>query len=450
MRTALEQVRAEMGRDAVILQSRSVRGRGIWAWLGRGRRWVEVTAAWDGPDPGSGREAPTGAGSPGPALASAPARAPVPARSPVPQAAAGDSPVPPGGLRIDVAVGEGPLVPPPGGAPAPAGHPRAVQGPRPEPVAGTAQLEGARWPQAVHAAQGPAPLRDGPPASAVGPLRFPPAGRPLAGVVAVLGPTGAGKTTTVAKLAARAVLDEGRDVALLAADTYRLGATRSLAAYAELLGLPLAVAYSPGEAAAWVAGLPWEEPGGGLARAAAAPVVAASRGIAGTTAGDEAPEPHAGDRGPAGPGAQPVLPSGGAGGGPLALVDTAGRNLLLPEVAAELATLLSAVRPWRVLLVVPATLAPAEAAALVAVGRQLGATDLVLTKLDECLDPAAALSRAARWGLPLALVGCGQRVPDDLLPGTQQVLASWLGARPGQVAGTGGGSGHGFSGTGAG
>ncbi|QIA26950.1 hypothetical protein DYI95_004955 [Thermaerobacter sp. PB12/4term] len=438
MRTALEQVRAEMGRDAVILQSRSVRGRGIWAWLGRGRRWVEVTAAWDGtgPEPGAGGGEGTGTGLPGPA--------PVEEVTPV------RLPVPPSGLRIDVAVGQGPLLPPLGGAPVPAGRQGPLEDRWPETGAGPGRVEPPRRAQAVHATEGH-PRHEGPPARGARPLRFPPAARPLAGVVAVLGPTGAGKTTTVAKLAARAVLDEGRDVALLAADTYRLGATRSLAAYAELLGLPLAVAYSPGEAAAWVAGLPWEEPGGGLARAtAAAPAVAASRGITGATAGDEAPELHAGGGGPAGPGARPVPPSGGSGDGPLALVDTAGRNLLLPEVAAELATLLSAVRPWRVLLVLPATLAPAEAAALVAVGRQLGATDLVLTKLDECLDPAAALSRAARWGLPLALVGCGQRVPDDLLPGTQQVLASWLGARPGQVAGTGGGSGHGFSGTGAG
>src|SRR5690606_37728782 len=80
---------------------------------------------------------------------------------------------------------------------------------------------------------------------------LPPPAPPLAGTVVVVGPTGAGKTTVVVNLAARAVLDEGREVALLAADTYRLGATRALASYAELLGLPLEVAYAPGEVAAW-------------------------------------------------------------------------------------------------------------------------------------------------------------------------------------------------------
>ncbi|GAB6875763.1 flagellar biosynthesis protein FlhF [Thermaerobacter litoralis] len=369
MRAALQQVRAEMGPDAVILQARPVRGRGVWAWFGRGPRWVEVTAAWDGDRPSPRDPGPAGRGD-----------------------GTGHSP-----RRLDVAVGDGPLAPPAVTSPArPAPDSRTAGRTGPGPAPGLQAL-----PPAVPAAgplqppAGAGPEGDpGDRARAI-PRILPPPGPPLGGVVVLVGPTGAGKTTTVAKLAARAVLDEGRPVALLAADTYRLGATAALGAYAELLGLPLTVAYAPGEAAAWREAL-----------------------------GEAAPA------------------------GPLALVDTAGRNLLLPEVAVELAALLAAVRPARVLLVLPATLAGAEAAALVAVGRRLGVTDLVLTKLDECLDPAAVLARAGRWGLPLALVGCGQRVPDDLLAGSAEALEAWL-ARSGRPQ-AGGGTRHGFAGAGVG
>lgn len=413
MRTALEQVRAEMGRDAVILQSRAVRGRGLWGWLGRGRRWVEVTAAWDGDGPGGRGQvgggpagvATRGVVDPGPDIPAGRSVA-IPAPPEPPRNAALSGPRAGFGLqlpgngavaRLDVAVGDGPLPPPLGRPPA---RPPVVPEPGPVPVSKPE-------PVPVHDAT-PVAAPEPDPAPELGPavtrrVVLPPPASPLEGKVAVVGPTGAGKTATVAKLAARAVLDEGREVALLAADTYRLGATTALAAYAELLGLPLAVAYAPAEAAAWAEG---------LGAATCADLAAAS------------------------------------GAAPLALVDTAGRNLLLPEVAADLAALLEAVRPARVLLVLPATLAPVEATALVAVGRRLGVTDLVLTKLDECLDPAAVLARAARWGLPLALVGCGQRVPDDLLPGTAGALEPWLARDRRQDAG--GGASHGRDAAGVG
>ena len=60
------------------------------------------------------------------------------------------------------------------------------------------------------------------------------------GVYAFLGPTGVGKTTTVAKIAARCVLRYGRQqVALLTTDTYRIGAQEQLKVFARILGLPV-------------------------------------------------------------------------------------------------------------------------------------------------------------------------------------------------------------------
>jgi flagellar biosynthesis protein FlhF len=66
-------------------------------------------------------------------------------------------------------------------------------------------------------------------------------------VWALVGPTGVGKTTTIAKLAAYFSLKLARKVLLVTIDTYRIGAVEQLATYARILGLPLKVAASPRE-----------------------------------------------------------------------------------------------------------------------------------------------------------------------------------------------------------
>ncbi len=66
-------------------------------------------------------------------------------------------------------------------------------------------------------------------------------------VYALIGPTGVGKTTTIAKLAAYFSLKMAQRVLLLTIDTYRIGAVEQLATYARILGLPLKVAASPKE-----------------------------------------------------------------------------------------------------------------------------------------------------------------------------------------------------------
>jgi flagellar biosynthesis protein FlhF len=72
-------------------------------------------------------------------------------------------------------------------------------------------------------------------------------GRPL--VVAVVGPTGVGKTTTVAKLAAAYKLRHGKRVGLITTDTYRIAAVDQLRTYANIIGLTLRVALTPNEVA---------------------------------------------------------------------------------------------------------------------------------------------------------------------------------------------------------
>ena len=70
-------------------------------------------------------------------------------------------------------------------------------------------------------------------------------GRPK--IVALIGTTGVGKTTTIAKIAAKFVLERGISVALITADTYRISAVDQLKTYSDIIGLPLEIVYSPAE-----------------------------------------------------------------------------------------------------------------------------------------------------------------------------------------------------------
>lgn len=66
-------------------------------------------------------------------------------------------------------------------------------------------------------------------------------------VVFFIGPTGVGKTTTIAKLASRYKVEYGKKVALLTADTYRIAAAEQLRTYASILDTPLSIIYAPQE-----------------------------------------------------------------------------------------------------------------------------------------------------------------------------------------------------------
>ncbi len=69
-------------------------------------------------------------------------------------------------------------------------------------------------------------------------------------IVALLGTTGVGKTTTLAKIAAKFVLEQQISAALITADTYRISAVEQLKTYSDILGLPLEIVYSPAELSA--------------------------------------------------------------------------------------------------------------------------------------------------------------------------------------------------------
>jgi len=66
-------------------------------------------------------------------------------------------------------------------------------------------------------------------------------------VVAFIGPTGVGKTTTIAKIAAKYSLIEGKSVVMVSADTYRIGADIQLKKYGEIMGIPVEIVLTPAD-----------------------------------------------------------------------------------------------------------------------------------------------------------------------------------------------------------
>lgn len=178
------------------------------------------------------------------------------------------------------------------------------------------------------------------------------------GIIALVGPTGVGKTTTIAKLAARFAERHGlRDIALVAMDHYRIGAQEQLYTYGRLLGVPV---YT----------------------------VTREQTLAQTLA-------KLGDR-------------------KLVLIDTVGMSPRDNALAPQIAMLNEAHPNLRAYLTMAAT---AQAVDQDEIVRRFGSSQLsgcILSKLDETTRIGGALSIAIRHGLPLAYVADGQRVPEDL------------------------------------
>jgi flagellar biosynthesis protein FlhF len=192
------------------------------------------------------------------------------------------------------------------------------------------------------------------PAGPAAPL---PSGRGGPVVLALIGPTGAGKTTTVAKLALHERALGGRATGLLCLDTFRAGAVEQLRLWASSRRLPLEVAHTPADAAR------------AMRRLARCEVV---------------------------------------------LVDTAGRGPARQAEHAATASLLRAIAPAEVHLVLPAGSSTPTLVRVLAAHQDLGVTHILPSKLDEHPGDRAALELAAERALPIRWRAVGQTVPDDL------------------------------------
>lgn len=178
------------------------------------------------------------------------------------------------------------------------------------------------------------------------------------GIIALVGPTGVGKTTAIAKLAARHTLRHGPgQVALVAADDYRVGARAQLTAFGEIIGAPVYVAADGAEL-------------------------------------------------------KGVLDS--LSSVPLVLVDTTGLGHRDARISAQLAALAGQDFPIHHLLALSANSQAESLQETIEAFAPLGLAGCVLTKIDEAVLLGGALSAIIRSRLPLAYLCNGQRVPEDL------------------------------------
>ena len=188
-------------------------------------------------------------------------------------------------------------------------------------------------------------------------------------VAALVGPTGVGKTTTLAKLAAFAQLKLKQKVALVTLDTYRMGAVDQLQQYAQILQVPLHVALTVED------------------------LRSAFRFYQ--------------DRA-------------------LVLIDTPGHSPKDTETLGQMRALLDELPEVETHLVLSATTKPRDLAEIAARYEPLHPTRLLFTKLDETSTYGPILSTLARVKLPLSYLGTGQEVPDALELATSRRVADLI------------------------
>ena len=185
-------------------------------------------------------------------------------------------------------------------------------------------------------------------------------------LAALVGPTGVGKTTTIAKLAANFRLRDKRRVGLITVDTYRIAAVEQLRTYAEIIDLPMRVVATPEEMRAAVASMADLD---------------------------------------------------------LVLLDTAGRSPQDEVKLRELQALLTVADADEVHLVLSSAASPATLKRTAERFAAVGVTGLILTKLDEAAQLGALLPLLRSCKLPLSYLTNGQNVPDDISSAERRSLA---------------------------
>lgn len=359
MQEAITRVKADFGKDAVILHTRKIRRGGLWGWLGRTK--VEVIAAADGKAGGK------------PVKAAAVA-------SPVAVKSKGIGPLPPNArpgpavtesgtaheliqvrreleeIRRALAADEQRF---PGDSAALGRwrerlieeevHPDLVREllATVRAQANTDQLNEDEWLEKtlrVEIARGIVTADPWQVAES-------------AKVQCLVGPTGVGKTTTIAKLAANYSLLGGKKVALVTADTYRIAAVEQLKTYAEIIGVPLDVVFTPQELKAAI----------------------------------EQRSDY-----------------------DMILVDTAGRSQKHKMQMQELRAFMDVLKDPQVHLVLSATTKMRDMLDIIERFGQLSIGYLIMTKLDETTAFGSLYNACRLTGKPLSYVTNGQSVPDDI------------------------------------
>ncbi len=178
------------------------------------------------------------------------------------------------------------------------------------------------------------------------------------GIVALVGPTGVGKTTTIAKLAAKFILKHGsRQVALITTDNYRIGAHEQLNTYGRILDVPVRVASSSSELHHLINGFADKR---------------------------------------------------------LILIDTAGMSQRDMKLIEQINTLQQSDLPIKSYLVMSAATEYKAMNEIIKAFQIFEPQASILTKLDEAATIGAAISSIIEHNLPLAFIADGQQVPEDM------------------------------------
>lgn len=188
-------------------------------------------------------------------------------------------------------------------------------------------------------------------------------------IVALVGPTGVGKTTTIAKLAANFRLLAQKDVGLITIDTYRVAAVEQLRTYGDIIGIPVEVVLTPS---------------------------ALKQAL------DRFQDKD------------------------LVLIDTAGRSPTNRMHLNELKGFLDFPHPKEVHLVLSATTNRANLQRIVDAFAPVGIDRLAFTKIDESVAFGGLISTAHALGKPLSYLTTGQSVPDDIREAEPKAIAQSL------------------------